>query len=140
MPALAAEVAYQLFWFLGRPTSVRSSDAVTHSSARVDRLLINGKRVAVSRWESGERPVLLVHGWRSRASHFGAVIRALESADRTVIAFDAPGHGASTGRRTSVLEYAEIIRLLSAQVGGFEIIVAHSFGVPRRSQDAAAAA
>jgi hypothetical protein len=29
-------VAYQVFWFLGRPVAVRASDAVTHSSARVD--------------------------------------------------------------------------------------------------------
>jgi len=128
-PPIAAEIAYRLFWYLGRPAPVRPEDMETHSAARVSYLGLNDKRVAVYSWGDGDNVVLLVHGWRSRASRFGALARALQSPDRTVISFDAPGHGASGGRRTSVLEYAAIIHLLHERHGRFELIVGYSFGV-----------
>lgn len=128
-PWVAAEIAYRLFWFIGRPPAVRAEDEAMHAAARLSYLSINGKRVAVYTWGEGDRVVLLVHGWRSRASRFSTLARALESPGRTVISFDAPGHGASGGKRTTVLEYAAIIRLLHERHGRFELVVGYSLGV-----------
>ncbi len=46
-----------------------------------------------------------------------------------MVAFDAPGNGDSPGTRTTALEYAAIVSMLSERYGGFESIVAHSLGV-----------
>jgi pimeloyl-ACP methyl ester carboxylesterase len=45
-----------------------------------------------------------------------------------VVAFDAPGHGLSTGSALSLPEFAGAIRAVSDVVGPIDAIVAHSFG------------
>ena len=128
-PSLAAEVGYRLWWRLGRPERVHARDADIHARAVRDTLDLDGRPVTTYRWGDGPEVVLLVHGWRSRASRFSALVRALEAPGRTLVAFDTPGNGDSPGVRTSLLDYARIVRLLAARHGGLAAIVAHSFGV-----------
>lgn len=90
---------------------------------------VNGKAVVTYRWGDGIRPVLMVHGWQSRASRFAAFVPALVERGYSPIAFDAPGNGESEGTTTTILEYRDIISQLAAQYGTFEAVVAHSFGV-----------
>jgi pimeloyl-ACP methyl ester carboxylesterase len=85
--------------------------------------------VVTYRWGSGPEVVLLVHGWRSRASRFSALVEALSAPQRTILAFDAPAHGDSGGSLVTVLEYADAIRQLGERHGVFEAIIGHSFGV-----------
>lgn len=128
-PPLAAEVAYRQFVSLGSPEKVHRLDAAIHARARVEALELNGERVATYAWGTGPETIILVHGWRSRASRWATLVAALESPQRTIVAFDAPGNGDSAGRRTTVLDYAAIIRLLAARHGDVQAIVGHSFGV-----------
>ncbi|MBX3100438.1 MAG: alpha/beta fold hydrolase [Salinibacterium sp.] len=128
-PPVAAEVAYRLWWNLGQPEAVHARDRDVHAEAVVGELEVNGKPVVTYSWGNGRRVILLVHGWRSRASRFSTLVRALEEPGRTIIAFDAPGNGASPGSRTSVLDYAEAIAQLHDVHGEFEAIIGHSFGV-----------
>lgn len=128
-PPAAAEIGWRLWRNLGRPASVHPRDADVHGRAQRSDLEAAGQHIATYTWGAGPEVVLLVHGWRSRASRFAALVRALESPGRTIVAFDAPGNGDSSGEYTTILDYAEIIRLLSARHGGFSAIVAHSFGV-----------
>lgn len=128
-PPAAAEIGYRLWRSLGRPEAVHPRDAAVHARATRGTLDLDGTPVATYTWGDGPEVVLLVHGWRSRASRFAALVAALETPDRTLVAFDAPGNGDTPGDRTSVLEYARIIRLLAARHGGASAIVAHSFGV-----------
>lgn len=127
-PPLAAEIGYRLWRTLGTPESVRDHDLEVHARAVRGTLDLAGTRIATYTWGDGPEVVLLVHGWRSRASRFSAVVRALESPGRTIVAFDAPGNGDSAGTFATVLDYAQIITRLSARYGGFDTIVAHSFG------------
>ena len=130
LPApLAAELAYRYWWSLGAPEAVHSRDAAVHADAVIGEVEANGKRVVTYTWGNGRRVILLVHGWRSRASRFSAVVSALARPDRTIVAFDAPGNGDSPGDRTSVLDYAAAIHELHDLHGEFEAVVAHSFGV-----------
>jgi pimeloyl-ACP methyl ester carboxylesterase len=128
-PPLAAEVAYRNFVSLGSPERVHARDAAIHSRARIGSVELNGSSVVTYAWGTGPRTVLLVHGWRSRGSRWSTLVAALESPDRTVVAFDAPGNGDSPGHRTTVLDYAAIVRRLAARHGSVEAIVGHSFGV-----------
>jgi len=126
-PGPTAAIAWRLFWNLGTPERVHPRDAAVHARARRSELVYGARRVAVYEW--GEGPVvLLVHGWRSRASRLSAIVEALAQ-DHTVVAFDAPGNGDSPGERTTALEYAAIVAMLSDRYGGFETLVAHSIGV-----------
>jgi len=130
LPApVAAEIAYGLWGSLGRPEAVHDRDRAVHERAVTGALEVHGKRVVTYRWGSGRRVILLVHGWRSRASRLSALVRALEGPDATVLSFDAPGNGASPGRRTTVLDYAEAVHQLGEQYGPFQAVVGHSFGV-----------
>lgn len=128
-PPLAAEIAYRQFVSLGSPEKVHRLDAAVHARARVEPLKLNGEPVATYAWGSGPETIILVHGWRSRGSRWATLVAALESPQRTIVAFDAPGNGDSPGHRTTVLDYAAIIRLLAARHGTMHAIIGHSFGV-----------
>lgn len=128
-PPLAAELGFRIWRRLGTPERVRAHDADVHARAERGILELPGSRVATYTWGDGPEVVLLVHGWRSRASRFSAIVRELESPGRTIVAFDAPGNGDSSGTFVTVLDYAQIITRLSARYDGFDTIVAHSFGV-----------
>ncbi len=126
---IATEIAYAMWKNLGRPEAVHERDAAVHARAVTGELVVNGKRVVTYRWGNGRRVILLVHGWRSRASRLSALVAALEGPDCTIVSFDAPGNGDSEGRSTTVLDYAEAIHELGEQYGPFQAIVGHSFGV-----------
>jgi len=128
-PPLAAELAYRQFVSLGSPERVHRRDAEVHARARVESLELNGSPIVTYAWGTGAETIVLVHGWRSRGSRWATLITALESPQRTIVAFDAPGNGDSPGRRTTVLDYAAIVRLLAARHGNVQTIVGHSFGV-----------
>lgn len=129
-PPLAAETAYGLWIRPGKRKPVHETERYVMEHARRSTIRVRGRRVAVYRWGNGPRTVLLVHGWQSRASAFAPLVRELRSAGRTIVAFDAPAHGESSGLRTDVRDYAAIISELGRQHDGLEAIVAHSFGTP----------
>jgi pimeloyl-ACP methyl ester carboxylesterase len=80
-------------------------------------------------WEWGSGPVVvLVHGWGSRASRFGALGAALLEAGFRVVAYDAPAHGESTGRFASLPEFARALSDVAARVGPIHGLVGHSLG------------
>lgn len=109
----------------GKP---RPGERESAESAQQGRLTVGGKSVATYQWGEGDRPVLLVHGWASRATRFSAFVPALVERGHKVIAFDAPAHGASGGDTTTILEFRDIMRELQDQHGAFTAVVAHSFG------------
>ncbi|MGW1770788.1 alpha/beta hydrolase [Streptomyces sp. NPDC002104] len=128
-PGPVGRVAFALFVRpLGRP-KVKPGEAEIMARAVTGRLVVDGIPVTTYRWGDGGRPVLVVHGWTSRASRFAGFVEALLAEGRTVVSFDAPGHGASGGRATTILRQREIIRRLHAQHGEFSAVLAHSFGV-----------
>jgi pimeloyl-ACP methyl ester carboxylesterase len=124
IPLLGTAFVWALFWRLGPAVSVRSVEAPFHARARV--VDLNG--VVGYVWGAGERTVLLVHGWQSRASRFATIGEELVARGYTVVAFDAPGNGDSPGTRTHAYDYVEAIRELARRHGEFEAVIAHSFG------------
>ncbi|MGW4696934.1 alpha/beta hydrolase [Kitasatospora cineracea] len=121
-------VAFELFRNPLLRGRVRPAERALHERATTGELVVNGKRARVYHWGDGRRPVLLVHGWRSRASRFTPYVRGLLDLGLSPVAFDAPGHGDSAGRATTILEYRELIGRLAERHGPFEGAVAHSFG------------
>jgi pimeloyl-ACP methyl ester carboxylesterase len=98
-------------------------------------VLVGGRRVAAWSWGGavevgGERgpAVLLVHGWGSRGARFVDLGNALLNQGYRVVTFDAPGHGASAGRRSSGPEFARAAQAVVNAVGPVSHIVGHSLG------------
>jgi len=80
-------------------------------------------------WARGEGPtVLLAHGWEGRGSQLGAFMEPLVTAGFRVVTFDAPGHGGSTGRASSMPEMSQAILDLGRVEGPFSAVIAHSAG------------
>ncbi|MFE0173447.1 alpha/beta fold hydrolase [Streptomyces sp. NPDC059002] len=127
-PALAGRLAFLLFCHPVRRGKVLPAERAAHERAVTEELSVNGKQVRVYRWGTGEYPVLMLHGWQSRASRYAAFVPHLEALGLTPISFDAPGHGSSGGRATTILEYREIIGRLQRKYGAFHSVVAHSLG------------
>lgn len=125
-PRLGGRLAFGLW---RRPLArgqVRDSERPVHDAARVED--IDG--VLTYAWGDGARPVLLVHGWRSRASRYAAFIARLLELGYSPVSYDAPGHGDSPGPIVSILGHQRIIQQLEERHGPFEGVIAHSLGVP----------
>ena len=112
-----------------RPPRHRDSADGRDALAKAERLFLSldGKPLAAWRWGHGPA-VLLVHGWGSRGSRLVSFVAPLTEAGYSVIAFDAPGHGASAGRLSSLPQFIAAIETVARHVGSVEGIVAHSMG------------
>ena len=124
VPLAGSAYVWRLFWRLGPAVAVRPAESAFHEGAR--RMELGA--VAGYEWGAGDRVVLLVHGWQSRASRFAVLGEELVARGYTVVSFDAPGNGDSPGRRTHAFDYVDAIRELAHRYGPFEAVVAHSFG------------
>ncbi|MEU2200059.1 alpha/beta fold hydrolase [Isoptericola sp. NPDC019482] len=128
-PPLAVRVAARAFWHVGPPAVVRPADRAVHGRAERRALDVGGERVVTYRWGDRRAPtVLLVHGWKSRASRFARLVGPLEDAGLGVVAFDGVAHGDSTGRRMSALDQMAAIRAVHDTEGPFTAVVGHSLG------------
>src|SRR6266516_1421498 len=88
-PRLAGRLAFQLWRRPFARGHVRESERAIHAAARVE--TIDG--VVTYAWGDGRRPVLLVHGWRSRASRYAGFVARLLELGYSPVSYDAPGHG-----------------------------------------------
>jgi pimeloyl-ACP methyl ester carboxylesterase len=124
-PAAAAALAMVLF---RRPPRHRDSPGERDAIQRGEPLPLSleGKPLAAWRWGQGPA-VLLVHGWGSRGSRLASFVAPLTEAGFSVVAFDAPGHGASAGRLSSLPQFIAAIQAAAREVT-FSGIVAHSMG------------
>lgn len=90
-------------------------------------LAMDQGRLAVWTWGQGP-PVLLVHGWAGHAGRLAGFVEPLVQAGYSVVAFDAPGHGASSGPFGSLPEFVEAIRTVSSNLRPLAAVIAHSLG------------
>lgn len=127
-PTAAAHLAYLL---LTRPPRVaeRPWQACLRQRASQSTLPFERGHLALYAWGSGPT-VLLVHGWGARGTHLGKLVQPLVAAGYRVVAFDAPGHGLSSGRTATLPQFAGAIAAVATHVGEVHTLVAHSFGVP----------
>ncbi len=125
-PEAAARLAMVIFRRPPRHSGSELDRSVLQSAERVD-LILDGRRLAVWRWGQGPR-ALLVHGWGSRGARLGSFVAPLTGAGFSVLGFDAPGHGASAGRLSSLPQFIAAIREIGDRLGPLELVVAHSMG------------
>jgi pimeloyl-ACP methyl ester carboxylesterase len=127
-PALAARFAVYL-WL--RPQRHRPPAREQALLGRAQHAFMHhaGKRIAVYQWGKGPT-VMLVHGWSGRGAQLGEFVEPMVAAGYRVVAFDAPAHGRSDGRDTTLPDISEVILRLVSEFSPVHAVIAHSFGVP----------
>ncbi|MFN3406090.1 MAG: alpha/beta hydrolase family protein [Cytophagaceae bacterium] len=78
-------------------------------------------------WKNKGPYILLVHGWDAAAANLAAFIPELINMGYSVLAFDAPAHGNSSGEKTNIIEYGTAISAVYKFIQP-KAIIAHSFG------------
>lgn len=131
-PSLASELALRAFLTPQRRPRPERERALLEV-ARPLPLSAGGLPLAAWSWGEAEdgrpRPtVLLVHGWAGRGAQLGSFVAPLVNRGRRVVTWDAPAHGDSPGRTTTLAQMAEVLRTVAERVGPIEAIVVHSFG------------
>jgi pimeloyl-ACP methyl ester carboxylesterase len=101
------------------------------TSAKIVEIPFEGYRLIGYVWGSG-KPVLLAHGWGSRASHFAPLGRTLTKVGFQVLAFDGPSHGRSlkNGQKqhSSMFEFCRAIATVASTIQPLYAIIGHSLG------------
>jgi len=125
-PPLAVRAAAALFRM---PRRHQTSDAERQLLATGKRGRLRAGKNQIATWEWGEGPtMLLVHGWGSRGARLGSFVEPLVSSGYSVVTFDAPGHGESSGRLSSLPQFVEALRTIAQTRESIHGVVAHSIG------------
>lgn len=123
----AAQAAFDLFC---TPPS-RHTGAVVAPFTEAEQLTAAFREYSIRgfRWnKGGKRRVLIMHGFQSSVLNFGMYIQPLISQGYEVLAFDAPAHGGSSGKRINALVFRDFILFLQNSYGPFNAYIVHSFG------------
>ena len=75
-----------------------------------------------------QRKALILHGFESSVINFERFVTPLQKKGYEILAFDAPAHGRSSGRKITVLTYKEMVHYIWKQFGPIDAFIAHSFG------------
>ena len=125
-PEAAAAAAMHLFFTPAEPRRSPRIEEFLKTGRRFD-VQARGGRVAA--WSFGSGPlVYLVHGWAGRGGQLAAFAPPLLASGFRVVTFDAPGHGVSAGRRSSIVHFAAALRAVVKREGAPHAIIAHSLG------------
>jgi esterase/lipase len=129
-PEKAAAEAFDLFCTPFKAKKNPKIPAIFHQSLPVS-VEVRGITVRGFQWKSTAtqaKRVLVVHGFSSYSYKFEQYIVSLKREGYEVLAFDAPGHGISDGKRINALIYRDTILAIEAHFGPLYGIIAHSLG------------
>lgn len=124
-PSLAASVAERMFL-----TAPRYPQPEHEAAALVPaRVTTIDAGAPITAWTWGHGPaILLVHGWGGRGAQLASFVPPLVAAGYSVVTFDAPGHGRSRLRRSSLVAFVEAIHAVTRALGPVRGVIAHSIG------------
>lgn len=107
---------------------ISSKQSAFFATAKRFTVTHNNETIAAYSWGNGEKKVLMLHGWQSHTYRWKPYVEQLIQQGFSVYAFDAPGHGLSTGNFLSVPLYSEVIEKVMLHIGKIDAIVSHSIG------------
>ena len=86
------------------------------------------KDIVVYQLGTGEKKILLAHGWSGRGTQLVKFADALVAKGYTTVSFDAPAHGKSPGNTTIMTDFIASIAEVDRKFGPFDAAVGHSLG------------
>lgn len=125
-PRYFGKRAYQL-WFTTHRFNRPIKEILAADKADRSTLEVNGIEVTVWSWGHGQ-PVLFIHGWNGRGTQAVHFVESLTRSGYRLVSFDAPAHGETPGRQTSMPEIADVVLALNQKHGPFHSTITHSFG------------
>jgi len=128
LPGLTAHLMYYQ-WFKTHRHPAPTREQKWLQSARQSRINFEQEEIVLYHWGEG-KTILLAHGWGGRGSQLAGFVSTLQNQGYSVLAFDAPGHGASSGKTTNAIQIARLMATLDREYGPFQAVIAHSLGVP----------
>jgi len=128
-PKLAAKFAIKLFTTPVKHALPKREQEMDRNSVQ-ERVSVPeiGKDVNVYSYGTGEKKILLIHGWSGRGTQLCSIADCFVKKGYTSISFDAPAHGKSPGKTSDMTEFVESILELERKYGPFEYAVGHSLG------------
>src|SRR5690606_35935686 len=126
-PSLAARDAFRLFLRTFR-RPLQAEDQAALARARRHRLMAGADPMTVFEWGPGERTAIILHGWGSGAARFTRLAEALAARGWRVLVPDAPGHGSSPGRSSSLPQFVTGLDAIVARFGPPQALIGHSLG------------
>ncbi len=125
-PKKTAQVGFELFC---RPfrANINEKQKSFFNTALKESFQFKNIDIQTYRWGTGPKNILLLHGWQSHTYRWKIYIESL-SKDYTVHAFDAPGHGLSSGKMLHVPLYSDVIEEQIKRIGDIDTIITHSLG------------
>lgn len=126
-PKLTGKQGFRLFTTpLTLPSLKKTSSFQSHEAVS---FVWNGLRIRGYRCNAGAgRKALILHGFSSSVHTFEHFIQPLINAGYEVLAFNAPAHGDSEGKRAHAIDYANVIKTINQEFGTIDAYIAHSFG------------
>lgn len=123
----AAQQAFQLF--CTPPTRDKKELPEIFKDAEKLRFRFGEYDITGYRWNKGkQRKVLIIHGFESSATNFTGYINPLIEKGYEVLAFDAPAHGYSSGKRITAIVYRDLIKYIQENYGPVQSYMGHSLG------------
>lgn len=120
----AAQSAFTLFC-----TPLRKSRSKNTPTGELLHFNINGYEIFGQRWNHpSAKRALVVHGFESSSKNFEKYIDGLVKKGYEVLAFDAPAHGDSSGKRITLPLYVATIAKIHELYGPIDAYIGHSFG------------
>lgn len=126
-PKLSAKQSFNLFAYpFGAKLNPKQQSFL--STAKLFKVIVDGKNVQCYQWGNGKEKILFVHGWQSHSYRWKSYIGSLDKSKYSIYAFDAPGHGNSEGRICTIPLYEKAIQALIEKKGAIDHLVGHSIG------------
>jgi pimeloyl-ACP methyl ester carboxylesterase len=123
----AAEKAFDLFCTPQR-RNIKPLPKIFEQAEKLH-FKLDGHTVKGWQWNHpAERKVLILHGYESSVTNFDRYIRPLIKKGYEVLAFDAPAHGRSGGKKINAPLYKRMIQEIHKKYGPVQSYMAHSFG------------
>lgn len=128
-PKLATQFAIKLFTTpIRHKLPKREIEMDVKSKQQLLKIEAINKEIMLYQYGSGEKKVLLVHGWSGRGTQLVKIADELLKLGYSTISFDAPGHGKAPGKTSNMTEFIAAAMEIEKQFGPFEFAIGHSLG------------
>ncbi len=135
MSPLAADTDRALFKRFCTPLqpveTVADAALIERAEQQLIRIQEDDATVQAYVWgEAGTPSVLLIHGWGSRATHLGALVKMIVATGFRCVAFDLTAHGRSPGHLNTLPRTVRAARAVASRLieGPALAVIGHSFG------------
>lgn len=126
-PSVAARLTYRLISSPPRHKP-RAEERNLRASATRTRIAFQGGWLQCYLW--GEGPVcLFVHCWGGRGTQAQTLIERLVKSGLSVVSFDHPAHGLSSGKRAEMMRMSAATAAVVKEYGAIKTVIGHSLGV-----------